>query len=435
MRHISSAHRVDLDCLYDRINWDPTFQINYVNTTQHLADILTKGSFTGDTWTQLTLLANIMTHTTLTQSNLSVSSAVVNPLFSQHEQTCRRIFRCIGKRETKATSLHSDVCEENWRQECRHGLSHSTSTRSQSWRRLWAWRHVSARSSNTHHDGSSIIMIHAGGSDCFQRSVKHWWRESSSSGKRWWIRVHQEVRWSSGKLHSNWKTPETCATFHSVYRSGASSQATACGLDFGWARITRIGSEWRWTKRFTRTPDFMQSVQRQVQTLIEGTAAYNMQISQDWQTFRWSSITLLGDTASKLIRMKVHVFPDSTLCVGISNPNPSNSWATKLDGRWNEHGFAENRVWQPEKCNSFGTYHQVLPLSTTRSIFRHIWTGEIQNPFKIGSYLMSMFNDIDSTNKGNIEICLHNAKEVAAFGTQFKPEHWCFLESASEKTW
>ena len=29
---------------------------------------------------------------------------------------------------------------------------------------------------------------------------------------------------------------------------------------------------------------------------------------------------------------------------------------------------------------------------------------------------------------------LHNAKEVAAFATQFKPWHWCFLETASENT-
>ena len=40
------------------------------------------GSLTGDRWTQLTLLDNIMTHTTVTQRNSTVSSAIVNPLFS-----------------------------------------------------------------------------------------------------------------------------------------------------------------------------------------------------------------------------------------------------------------------------------------------------------------------------------------------------------------
>ena len=56
----------------------------------------------------------------------------------QHEQTCRRIFRCICERETKASSLRSNNCEDIERQECRHGLSRSTSTRLQSWRRLQA---------------------------------------------------------------------------------------------------------------------------------------------------------------------------------------------------------------------------------------------------------------------------------------------------------
>ena len=63
MRHVSRTHRVDLDRLYDRMNLDPMTQIKYVNTTQQLADILTKGSRTRDRWTQLTLLVNIMTHT------------------------------------------------------------------------------------------------------------------------------------------------------------------------------------------------------------------------------------------------------------------------------------------------------------------------------------------------------------------------------------
>ena len=81
------------------------------------------------------------------------------------------------------------------------------------------------------------------------------------------------------------------------------------------------------------------SGQRQVQTLTERRDAYNMQVSQDWKTFRWSRITLLSDTAGKLIRMKVHVFSDSTLCVGVSNPAPSNNWTTQVEEVWNEHGF------------------------------------------------------------------------------------------------
>ena len=69
--------------------------------------------------------------------------------------------------------------------------------------------------------------------------------------------------------------------------------------------------------------DLRQSVQRPVETLIDRKDSYNMQILQDWSTFRWLRITLLSDPAAKLIRVKVHVFSDSTLCVGVSNPDAS----------------------------------------------------------------------------------------------------------------
>ena len=48
---------------------------------------------------------------------------------------------------------------------------------------------------------------------------------------------------------------------------------------------------------------------------------------------------------------------------------------------------------------------------------------------------MPMFNDIQWAKKDNTETCWHNAKEVTAFATQFKPGHWCFLGPASEKMW
>ena len=39
--------------------------------------------------------------------------------------------------------------------------------------------------------------------------------------------------------------------------------------------------------------------------------------------------------------MKVHALSDYSLCVGGWNPDPSNSWATKLDEVWNERGSDE----------------------------------------------------------------------------------------------
>ena len=44
MRHVSRTHTVALDWLFDRNNLDPKIQINFVNTKNQLADILTKVS-------------------------------------------------------------------------------------------------------------------------------------------------------------------------------------------------------------------------------------------------------------------------------------------------------------------------------------------------------------------------------------------------------
>ena len=50
MRHVSRAHRVALDWLFDRINLDSKIQIKYIDTKSQLADILTKGNSTRDEW-------------------------------------------------------------------------------------------------------------------------------------------------------------------------------------------------------------------------------------------------------------------------------------------------------------------------------------------------------------------------------------------------
>ena len=59
MRHVSRTHRVALDWLFDRINLDPKIQIEYIDTKNQLADILTKGNYTRDEWNHLLCLFNI----------------------------------------------------------------------------------------------------------------------------------------------------------------------------------------------------------------------------------------------------------------------------------------------------------------------------------------------------------------------------------------
>ena len=56
MRHVARTHRVALDWLFDFwINLDPVSQVNYTDTHNQLAHVLTKEPFTRDKWNRLTL--------------------------------------------------------------------------------------------------------------------------------------------------------------------------------------------------------------------------------------------------------------------------------------------------------------------------------------------------------------------------------------------
>ena len=60
MSHVSRIHKVALDWLFDRINFDPKIQIIHIDTKNQLADILTKGNSTRDEWNHLLCLFSLV---------------------------------------------------------------------------------------------------------------------------------------------------------------------------------------------------------------------------------------------------------------------------------------------------------------------------------------------------------------------------------------
>ena len=59
MRHVARTHRIDLDCLFERLLKDSATTMRYISTKQQLADMFTKGSFTEITWKTLLTLVQI----------------------------------------------------------------------------------------------------------------------------------------------------------------------------------------------------------------------------------------------------------------------------------------------------------------------------------------------------------------------------------------
>ena len=93
-------------------------------------------------------------------------------------------------------------------------------------------------------------------------------------------------------------------------------------------------------------------------------------------------------------------------------------WHMERTRIWRKMGLGSPR----NTINSFGTYYHLLPLFTSRSIFRGIWTGKIQNLLTRGFAFLSMVNDIDWTKKGNAAICLLHAKEAVTGAS------WCLRQ-------
>ena len=53
LKHCSRTQRVDLDFLFEQLKDDPAILCRYIHTSHQIADILTKGVFTAESWCRL----------------------------------------------------------------------------------------------------------------------------------------------------------------------------------------------------------------------------------------------------------------------------------------------------------------------------------------------------------------------------------------------
>ena len=112
-------------------------------------------------------------------------------------------------------------------------------------------------------------------------------------------------------------------------------------------------------------------MQRQVRTFTERKDAYNMQVSQDWKTFRWSRTMLLSDPAANFDQdessrvLRFYIVCWSLKSISIQQLD------NKLDDVWKEHGFAEHLKFTAQEVQFI--WH-VLPCASTLDIQKHIQT-------------------------------------------------------------
>ena len=107
MRHVPRTHRVALDWLFDRNNFDQKIPIRYIDTKHQLADILTKGNFTRDEWNNLLHLFNI-SHFSSTCCTKNFSSKSCSTM-AKRIQDQKEEERVVSKSRPAAMNLSSSI--------------------------------------------------------------------------------------------------------------------------------------------------------------------------------------------------------------------------------------------------------------------------------------------------------------------------------------
>ena len=74
LRHVPRVTRVNIDATYERIREDPGIYLRHWPTEYQMADILTKGSFTQNQWSQLLDLAQLRLPTNRTNGKSVVNT-------------------------------------------------------------------------------------------------------------------------------------------------------------------------------------------------------------------------------------------------------------------------------------------------------------------------------------------------------------------------
>ena len=97
--------------------------------------------------------------------------------------------------------------------------------------------------------------------------------------------------------------------------------------------------------------------------------------------------------------MKVRELSDSTVCVGVSNPDPSNNWATKLEDEWIKHGFVEkNNLLSREVQFIWHVFPGASTLEIKKNIQKYL-NGQTPEFFDERIIFMSMSKNIVWTGK------------------------------------
>ena len=474
MRHVSRTHRVALDWLFDRINLDSKIQMKYIDTKNQLADILTKGNFTGDEWDHLLTLFNIshfsstaclaamakraqqdsgegrvtaksrpmMNLTARTPSFVS-SSASANPGRSSH-----------GYRDLEQPVLDDRVVKPVETSRSNYSQDYGSSWSSQVWksgneehdrsgqpdRNSWdSLRKVdphrgehllgrtahSARNEETIHERTGKPdSENVQGKANFEKFIV------GSDTTEFVNKVKNQVRIRQKRMSDD---AEDCTEHSIVWRMFMATQLNA---------VTFMG------KSYSTMQNVVQNVEKitlkqmfdiTAQTVHNGEEIYCLD-KIVYQRNTWTQLSLINDpVVIGLQSAKVYVFSDSVLCLGkvLQHPEWNEAWKNRVAGVRAEKNYSD---FDDVKGESAEFEWNIFPGFTTLQLCDKISDllsslGQSPETFTGRILFMSMFNDISCEGKGNKDQCLKDADFVKKFARRFGIGQWSFIGPGSEKKW
>ena len=155
-----------------------------------------------------------------------------------------------------------------------------------------------------------------------------------------------------------------------------------------------------------------------------------------WENSPWKHLSLVNDEeVISLSHAKVFVFPDSVLCLGKVNQNPTSNtvWEEQL-GWFKDSPQYKTLDGEPVEFEwNIFTGSTTLQLVDEVQKFMNKMSDSAQFQGRI--IFMPMFNDIIWWIKDNEQECIANATLVSLFAKRFPAGRWSFLGPGSEKKW
>ena len=474
MRHVSRTQMLLIGCSIE--NQDTKIQIEYIDTKNQLADILTKGNFTSDEWNHLLSLFNI-SHFSSTACTAAMAkraqqgsgeervTAKSRPMMNLtarvpsvvSSSTSSNPVRTSYGYQDPGKSVAADDRSGKPERPSPPGYSkedYGQSWSSQEWKSGAAEHDRSGKPEKTSWDMLQNVAPHREEPllDGNAHSVRYGETIHDGSGKPETLnhqeeadsenfvmgsdaaefvdKVKDQVRDRQKRMSNVAESGEENSIIWGMFMAATLNAATFMGTNF-----STIQSLVKNFEDLTLKQMFDVTAQ-----LVNNQDEINGLDKIQWEKNSWKRLSLIGDeTVINLQSTRVYVFSDSVLCLDrvLQHPETNEAWKNRVAGIQSRKSYRDYDAINGESTefewNIFPEFTMLQLCDKINDLLSDL--GQTPETFTGRILFMSMFNDISCDRKGNKDECLANAGVVKVLARKFGVGQWSFIGPGSEKKW